>query len=82
MDVSGNFGKGIKDGGGYDLSEIERAEEALDSGQTNTKGMEEVEPMYIEVIPDSIVVRTEEYEARIVVIDYDENDNIVGVELL
>ena len=76
-----DLGKGIKDGGGYDLGEIERAEEALGS-QTNTKEFEDVEPMYIEVIPDGIVTRTEEFEARIVIIDYDENDNIVGVELL
>ena len=76
-----DLGKGIRDGGGYDLSEIVQAEEALGNGQTNTKEFEDVEPMYIEV-RNGNVVRTEEFEARMVIIEYDENDNIIGVELL
>lgn len=77
-----DLGKGIKDGGGYDLSEIAMAEEALDSGRGGKKEeFQEVEPMYIEV-KDGNVVRTEEYEARMVIVEYDEYDEIVGVELL
>ncbi len=44
--------------------------------------MEEVDPIYIEVIPDSEVAYTEEYEARTVIIEYNEFEEVVGVELL
>jgi hypothetical protein len=77
-----DLGKGIKDGGGYDLSEISKAEEALGSGEVNTQEFQDVEPMYIEVRPNMEVARTEEYEARMVIVEYDAFDNIVGVELL
>ena len=72
-----------KSGGGYDLSEIANAKESLTGAKEgDTKGFQDVEPMYIEVRRNNKVVRTEEYEARMVIIDYDENDNVVGVELL
>lgn len=78
-----DLGKGIKDGGGYDLSEIAMAEEALNSGQgTSKQDFQDVDPIYIEVIPNSKVARTEEYEARMVIVEYNEYDQIVGVELL
>ena len=79
---SSSLGKGIEDGGGYDLDEIRKATEALDGNKDIPKDMEDVEPMYIEVIPHDTVHHTEQYEARIVIVDYDENNNIIGVELL
>jgi len=54
----------------------------LDGGKITTKDAQDVDPLYIEVIPDSVVARTEEYEARVVIVEYDEYDRIVGVELL
>ncbi len=77
-----DIGKGIKDGGGYDLAEIEQAENQLKGGEVDTSGLVDVEPLYIEVIPHDSVHHTEEYEARMVILDYDEYDNVIGVELL
>lgn len=83
MDISSEaWAMDEKSGGGYDLSEIENAKEALTGEKGDTKGFEDVEPMYIEVRPNSRVARTEEYEARMVIVEYDDFDNIVGVELL
>ena len=76
------LGKGIEDGGGYDLDEIKKATEALDGNRDIPDDTEDVDPLYIEVIPHTTVHHTEEYEARIVIIEYDEFDNIIGVELL
>lgn len=82
-----DLGKSVFDkesGGGYDLSELKKADEALrtNTGMSSGKEFEDVEPMYIEVLPNARVARTEEFEARVVVVEYDEYDNIVGVELL
>ena len=74
--------KGIEDGGGYDLDEIKKATEALAINKELPNDTQDVDPLYIEVIPHDTVHHTEEYEARIVIIDYDEYNNIIGVELL
>ena len=71
----------IDEGGGYDLSEIAQARESLDGNPTPEKGFEEVEPILV-VVSDNPVARSEELEARIVMVDYDENDEIVSIEVL
>jgi len=71
----------IKDGGGYDLKELAKARESLDSNPTPEKGFEEVDPVFIQV-SDNDPVRVEELEARSVLIEYDENDEPVSVEVL
>jgi len=74
-----DINKGIDDGGGYDLDEIQKARESL---QTKPQKVEkEVDPMYIDVA-DGIVVKTRDMGQRTVFIDYDEFGNIIGVELL
>jgi hypothetical protein len=80
MNEIGDFG----DAGGYDLDEIKKAKEALGSNtkDVSTAGMQEVDPLYIEVLPHNEVHHTEEYEARMVIIEYNEYDEIIGVELL
>lgn len=80
--VGGVLGDGIKDGGGYDLREIAKAEEAFSAGKVEVGDTVEVDPMYIPVIEGVEVARTEVYEARSVIVEYDEFDNIIGVELL
>lgn len=69
-------------GGGYDLEEIQQAHEVLSGHEGDEKGFEKVDPIFIEVIPNAQVVREEEYEARVVILEYDTYDNIVSVELL
>ncbi len=77
--MSIDISKGIDDGGGYDLKEIAKARESL---QTKPEKVEkEVDPMYIDVT-DGIVVKTRDMGQRTVFIDYDEFGNIIGVELL
>ena len=71
----------IDEGGGYDLSEIAQARESLEGNPTPEKEFMEVDPVLV-VVSDNPVVRTEELEARIVMVDYDENDEIVSVEVL
>jgi len=71
----------IDEGGGYDLSEIAQARESLDGNPNPEKGFEEVEPILV-VVSDNPVARSEELEARIVMVDYDENDEIVSIEVL
>ena len=71
----------IDEGGGYDLSEIAQARESLDGNPTPEKGFEEVDPIQV-TVSNNPVVRTEELESRIVMVDYDENDEIVSVEIL
>ena len=71
----------IEEGGGYDLSELAQARESLEGNPNPEKGFEEVDPVLV-VVSDNPVVRSEELEARIVVVDYDENDEIVSVEIL
>ena len=71
----------IEDGGGYDLSELEQARESLEGNPNPEKGFEEVDPIQV-TVSNNRVVRTEELEARIVMVDYDENDEIVSVEVL
>jgi|TARA_R110000796_G_scaffold122071_2_gene236379 hypothetical protein len=76
----GGMGK-IEEGGGYDLSELAQARESLEGNPNPEKGFEEVDPVLV-VVNDNPVVRSEELEARIVIVDYDENDEIVSVEIL
>ena len=71
----------IEDGGGYDLSELTQARESLDGNPTPEKGFEEVDPIQV-IVSDNPVARTEELEARIVMVDYDEFDEIVSIEVL
>ena len=71
----------IDEGGGYDLSEIAQARESLDGNPTPEKGFEEVDPIQV-TVSNNPVVRTEELEARIVMVDYDENGEIVSIEVL
>jgi hypothetical protein len=76
----GGMGK-IEEGGGYDLSELAQARESLEGNPNPEKGFEEVDPVLV-TVSDNPVVRTEELEARIVMVDYDENDEVVSVEIL
>ncbi|RLC55614.1 MAG: hypothetical protein DRH89_07330 [Candidatus Cloacimonadota bacterium] len=71
----------IEDGGGYDLSELAQAKESLDGNPNPEKEFIEVDPILV-VVSDNPVVRTEELEARVVVVDYDENDEVVSIEVL
>ena len=71
----------IEEGGGYDLSELAQARESLEDNPNPEKGFEEVDPIQV-TVSNNRVVRTEELEARIVMVDYDENDEIVSVEVL
>lgn len=85
IDKDGILGEssGVLDsGGGYDLTEIKKAHEALSGHVGDEKGYEEVEPILITVIEGVKAVRTEEFEARSVIISYDQFDNIIEVELL
>ncbi|KKN46037.1 hypothetical protein LCGC14_0677310 [marine sediment metagenome] len=78
-----DLGKGIKDGGGYDLAEIKMAEETLGSlYEENKEEFQDAEPMHIVVRNGIEVARTEEFKARIIIIEYDAFNNIIGVELL
>ena len=76
----GGMGK-IEEGGGYDLSELAQARESLEGNPNPEKGFEEVEPILV-IVNDNPVARSEELEARIVIVDYDENDQVVSVEIL
>lgn len=71
----------IDEGGGYDLSEIAQARESLEGNPTPEKGFEEVDPIQV-TVSNNPVVRTEELESRIVMVDYDENGEIVSIEVL
>ena len=71
----------IEEGGGYDLSELAQARESLEGNPNPEKGFEEVDPVLV-VVNDNPVVRSEELEARIVIVDYDDNDEVVSVEIL
>jgi hypothetical protein len=79
MDVGG-MGK-IEEGGGYDLTELAQARESLEGNPNPEKGFEEVEPILV-IVNDNPVARSEELEARIVIVDYDDNDEVVSVEIL
>ena len=76
-----DLGKGIDDGGGYDLSEIQQARESLKIKPKDEDVPKDVDPMYIDV-SDGVVKKTRDMGERTVFIDYDEFGNIVGVELL
>ena len=67
--------------GAYDTEELKQAHEALSGHVGDEKGYEEVEPMFIQVTHE-IATRSEEFEARSVIIEYDQYNNIVSVELL
>ena len=71
----------IEDGGGYDLKELEQARESLEGNPTPEKGFEEVDPVFVQV-SNNQPVRVGELEARSVLIEYDEFDEIVSVEIL
>lgn len=71
----------LSGGGGYDLEELKQAHETLSGHDGDEKGFEEVESMFIQV-NNGIPVREEEFEARSVIIEYDQFDEIVSVELL
>ena len=71
----------IEDGGGYDLKELEQARESLEGNPTPEKGFEEVDPVFVQV-SNNQPVRVEELEARSVLIEYDEFDEIVSIEIL
>jgi hypothetical protein len=71
----------IDDGGGYDLSELQQARESLEDNKTPEKGFEEVDPVFVQV-SENQPVRTEELEARSIIIEYDEFDEIVSIEIL
>jgi len=77
--MSIDISKGIDDGGGYDLSEIQKARESLSTKPQKVE--KEVDPMYIDVTAGT-VVKTKDMGQRTVFIDYDEFGNIIGVELL
>ena len=78
MDEIGDFG----DSGGYDLKELAKAKEAIGHNvDVDTRGMKEVDPIFIQVTNQE-AVRSEEFEARSVIIEYDEFDEVVSVELL
>lgn len=76
-----DLGKGIDDGGGYDLKEIALAREGLNIKPKDEDASKDVDPMYIDVI-DGDIVETKDMGQRTVFIDYDAYGNIVGVELL
>ena len=71
----------IEEGGGYDLTELAQARESLEGNPNPEKGFEEVEPILV-IVNDNPVARSEELEARIVIVDYDDNDEVVSVEIL
>jgi hypothetical protein len=71
----------IEDGGGYDLSELTQARESLEDNPKAGNEFEEVDPVMV-VVSNNPVVRQEELEARVVIVEYDQNDEIVSVEIL
>lgn len=71
----------IDDGGGYDLSELQQARESLEGNPKPEQGFEEVDPVFVQV-SENQPVRTEELEARVVIVEYDEFDEIVSIEIL
>lgn len=82
MGIMDEINAGMEDDGTYDLKALKQAKEALSPDKdVNTDGMEEVDPLFIPV-SDGEVVRTEEYKARVVMVDYDQYDEVVSVELL
>lgn len=81
MDIMNEIGE-FGDSGGYDLNDLAKAKESLGQNKdVNTTGMKEVDPIFIQVT-NANPVRSEELEARMVIIEYDEFDEIVSVELL
>ena len=79
--ILGSSKGALSSGGGYDTEELQSAHESLSGHVGDEKGYEKVDPIKIHV-SDGIPVREEEFEARIAVIEYDADDNIVSVELL
>ena len=76
-----DINKGIDDGGGYDLNEIQQAREVLKVKPVGEDVPKDVDPMYIDV-SDGDIVKTKDMGQRTVFIDYDKFGNIIGVELL
>ena len=72
--------------GGYDLDALKEAKEQFEEQHggregVDTAGYVEVEPVLIQ-ISDETPVRQEEYEARSVIVEYDQYGDPVSVELL
>ena len=84
QDPDGILGKSqgaLSSGGGYDTEELQQAHEALSGHVGDEKGYEKVDPIFIRVT-DNPAVSEKEFEARVVVIEYDERGEVVSVELL
>ncbi len=76
--------KTIGNEGGYDLDELKQAKEQFEEKHgsgVNTAEFEDVEPIYIQVTSET-AVEQREYESRSVIIEYDQNGEVVSVELL
>ena len=76
--------KQIGNEGGYDLDELKQAKEQFEEkhgGGVNASEFEDVEPIYVQVTSKT-AVEQREYEARSVIIEYDQNGEVVSVELL
>ena len=81
MSIRSNMGD-INDGGGYDLDELKYARKNLDAKANEVSEVpKDVAPEYIQV-RDGVVVSTKEMGQREVFLDLDENDEVIGVELL
>lgn len=77
----GNMQK-IGNEGGYDLNELNALKEAAnEKGDSAANEFIEVEPIYIKV-SNEVAVEQKEYEARAVIIEYDQRGKPVSVELL
>jgi thioredoxin reductase len=69
--------------GGYDHNELESLREQFEESKGSSTGAEfvEVDPILIKV-SNEVAVEQKEYEARSVIITYDQYGEVVSVELL
>lgn len=86
MADGGSNMKQIGEEGGYDLEALKEAKEAFEqehggSGGVKTDGLEEVDPIFVQVSNED-VHEIKEYEARSVIIEYDVFGDVVSIELL
>jgi len=79
--ILGKSNRAIEGGGGYDTAELQTAHETLSGHQGDEKGYDRVDPIHVQV-SNNPVVREVEVEARIVVIEYDADDEVVSIDLL
>ncbi len=79
--ILGKSDSSMDGAGGYDMAELQQAHETLSAHKGDEKGYDKVDPIRVQV-SDNPVVREQEFEARVVLIEYDVNDEIVSVELL